>query len=82
MILNNTAGKVVGPARNARTEQECFGLYMTKEILTKVCERTNRRIQLWSGGFTLEQRDKIRRSGKYTWVKETTVVELKALFGC
>lgn len=69
MILRPDAGKVVGPARNAATERDCFHLFFSKEILELILRETNKRISVYLETFPGRE------------IKLVTETEVNALMG-
>ena len=70
-------GGVMPNAANAKTPGECFNLFFTEEVIGLLVERTNANIKK-----ILEALDVTEESlKKWTHLRETNAVELKAFFG-
>ena len=66
-----------GRANAAKTPVEGFELFITDEMMQDVVNNTNKNIQ----NFMTRFYDVLKESSKYTYVKETDLIELKALIG-
>ena len=66
-----------GRAKAAKTPVEGFELFITDEIMQDVVNNTNKNIP----NFMTPFHDVLKESSKYTYVKETDLIELKALIG-
>ena len=72
-MLPNTA------AKTAETHEDIFGLFFDSDIMNIIAEKTNLRIQ--DTIDSLSAKHNIGESDKYSWIKTTDIIELKALFG-
>ena len=66
-----------GRAKAAKTPVEGFELFLTDEMMQDVVNNTNKNIR----NFMTRFHDILKESSKYTYVKETDLIELKALIG-
>ena len=66
-----------GRAKAAKTPVEGFELFITNEMMQDFVNNTNRNIR----SFMTRFHDGLKESSKYTYVKETDLIELKALIG-
>ena len=66
-----------GRAKAAKTPVEGFELFITDKMMQDVFSNTNKNI----GNFMARFHDVLKESSKYTYVKETDLIELKALIG-
>ena len=74
-LRNRNNGVLLPPAENVETELDCFLLFMSEDIISKMCIRTNRVIDTLLHSMTPDQRK------AQSYVRNTTVSELKAFFG-
>ena len=66
-----------GRAKAAKTPVEGFELFITDEMMQDFVNKTNKNIR----NFMTRFHDVLKESSKYTYVKETDLIELKALIG-
>ena len=66
-----------GRAKAVKTPVEGFELFITDEMMQDVVNNTNKNIR----NFMTRFHDVLKESSKYTYVKETDLIELKALIG-
>ena len=66
-----------GAARNANTEISSWSLFIDEEMLIMALEATNSRIFDFRERFRVQ----LERSSKYSYCKEATVDEIRAVFG-
>ena len=66
-----------GRAKAAKNPVEGFELFITNKMMQNVVNNTNKNIQ----NFMTRFHDVLKESSKYTYVKETDLMELKALIG-
>ena len=66
-----------GRAKAAKTSVEGFEISITDEMMQDVVNNTNKNIQ----NFMTRFHNVLKESSKYTYVKETDLIELKALIG-
>ena len=66
-----------GRAEAAKTPVEGFERFITNEMVQDVVNNTNKNM----GNFMTRFHDVLKESSKYTYVKETDLIELKALIG-
>ena len=66
-----------GRAKAAKTPVEGFELFITNEMMQGVVNNTNKNIQ----NFMTRFHDILKESSKHMYVKETDLIELKALIG-
>ena len=66
-----------GRAKAAKALVEGFELFITDEMMQDVVNNTNKNIQNLMTRF----HDILKESSKYTYVKETDLIELKELIG-
>ena len=75
-ILRSAEG-TRGRAKPAKRPVEGFELFITHEMMQDVVNNTNKNIR----NFMTRFHDVLKKSSKYTYVKETDLIELKALIG-
>ena len=66
-----------GRAKSAKRPVEGFELFITNEMMQDVVNNINKNIQNFMTCF----HDVLKESSKYKYVKETDLIELKALIG-
>ena len=66
-----------GTAKAAKMPVEGFKLFITNEMMQDVVNNTNKNIR----NFMTRFHDVLKESSKYAYVKETDLIELKALIG-
>ena len=66
-------------AENVESEVACFGLFFNEEILTKIEASTNKNVDNMIQSMNQKQREYVRTTA--SWIKATSVSELKAYFG-
>ena len=66
-------------AENVEDEKDCILLFMTEEIMQKIEDYSNRSVDNLVQSMSPSQREYART--KMSWVKKTSVSELKAYFG-
>ena len=66
-----------GRAKAVKTPVEDFELFITDEMMQDVANNTSKNIR----NFMTRFHDVLKESSKYTYVKETDLIELKALIG-
>ena len=66
-----------GRPKAAKTPVEGFELFINNEMMQDVVSNTNKNIR----NFMTRFHDVLKESSKYTYVKETDLIELKALIG-
>ena len=69
-----------GAARSVETIENCFDLFFDDSICDRIVSKTNLRINRHLEKLR-EHKEHIFESSKYTWLKETTKTEIKALIG-
>ena len=80
-MLRNKSGEVVGAAKDCTTGLDCFSLFLTDELLSKICTLTNNSIIRWLDSLSPQYLVKLEVSYKHFLVKPTNLTELKALIG-
>ena len=75
-----TDGGVRESAQHAKTQMECFELYITSQIVEKVAFYTNKRIS-WLENLPEEDKELMSKSDKFSYVKKTDVIEIRAFIG-
>ena len=76
-----TPGGVVGETRDATTPSDCFLLFFTNDMVTKITNYTNLKIETWLASLSENQRNTILHNNKYSHVRKTDIEELNALVG-
>ena len=76
-----TDGGVRESAQHAKTQMECFELYITSQIVEKVAFYTNKRISNWLENLPEEDKELMSKSDKFSYVKKTDVIEIRAFIG-
>ena len=66
-----------GRGKAAKTPVEDFELFITDEMMQDVLNNTNKNIR----NFVTRFHDVLKESSKYSYIKETDLIELKALIG-
>ena len=69
-----------GAARSVETIQDCFDLFFDETIFERIITKTNMRINRHLDKLR-EHKKHIFESSKYSWLKETSYPEMRALIG-
>ena len=79
----NTASGVCGDARLADTPLKCFHLFFTESMISTITKHTNESIAryTWDTDRDTDSQANLTQSSKYTWVRLTDSVEMKAYIG-
>ena len=77
-----TPGGVIGEAKEADTPPKCFLLFISEDILDEITKQTNASITRYYASLEADMRQRIADpQSKYTWLKLTDKVEMKAYIG-
>ena len=79
-VINGQSGKFRGEARNVTSKVEAFDLFFSQEMTDLIVIRTNKRIDDCLAVLR-ENKHHLFESNKNPWLKNTDVLEIRALLG-
>ena len=79
-VITRNVSCLKGIAKNVSTYQDCFDLFFDQSMFELITSMTNIRINEHLDVLR-QNKEHMFNSSKYTWLKETTIIEIQAFVG-